>query len=451
MNVTMDKIDDVTATITVSIEEKDYQDKVTADLKQVGLKHKIDGFRPGKVPAGLLKKMFGKEVLIDVINRETYDELIKYIKDNNLNILGEPLIDDIKEIDFANDKDFTFKFEIGLSPVIDVELDKKVKVPYYSIEVDQEMIDRQHEMFTQRFGSQVPGEEVDKKALVKGVMVELNEDGTVKEAGITVEAGIVSPEHFKSEDEQAKFIGKHLNDKVVFNPWNTCEGNITELASMLNIDKSLADEVKSNFEITISEIIVLKVAELNQELFDSVFGKDTVNTQEEYFAKIKEMIATQLVNDSNYRFTIDAEEVIKKNVGTLVLPKEFLKKWLLKQDQKHTAETIDAEFDKMVPSLEWQLIKEQIAKNMQIKVQEADIIQVAKMIAIQQFAQYGMTNMPDDVVEKYAKELAEKKDYRDKIVERAVEERLFAAIKDAVSLDEKTIPVKEFNALFENK
>ncbi len=444
----MTKIDNVTANITVSIEEKDYQEKVAKDLKEIGLKHKIDGFRPGKVPAGILKKMFGKQVLLDVVNRETYDALIKYIEDNKLNILGEPIIDAVKEIDFANDKDFTFNFEVGFAPQVEVKLDKKIKVPYYTIEVDQEMIDRQNEMFRQRFGAQVPGEEVDKKALVKGAMFELNEDGSLKEGGIAVANGIVSPEYFKSDDERAKFIGKKVNDKVVFNPWNTCNGNVAEMASMLNIDKANAD-VKSDFEITISEIIVLKPAELNEEFFNNVFGKDTVKTEEEYFAKVKEMIANQLKNDSNYRFTVDAEEVIKKHVGNMELPSAFLKKWLLKQDEKRNPETIDEEFARMVPSLEWQLIKEQLMKELGVKVEESDLLAVAKFAAAQQFAQYGMTNMPDDVVEKYAQDILANKEYRKNIVDRAVEDKLFAAIKEAVSLTDKTVTVKEFNALFE--
>lgn len=448
MNVTMTKIDNVTANITVSIEEKDYQEKVAKDLKEIGLKHKIDGFRPGKVPAGILKKMFGKQVLLDVVNRETYDALIKYIEDNKLNILGEPIIDAVKEIDFANDKDFTFNFEVGFAPQVEVKLDKKIKVPYYTIEVDQEMIDRQNEMFRQRFGAQVPGEEVDKKALVKGAMFELNEDGSLKEGGIAVANGIVSPEYFKSDDERAKFIGKKVNDKVVFNPWNTCNGNVAEMASMLNVDKANAD-VKSDFEITISEIIVLKPAELNEEFFNNVFGKDTVKTEEEYFAKVKEMIANQLKNDSNYRFTVDAEEVIKKHVGNMELPSAFLKKWLLKQDEKRNPETIDEEFARMVPSLEWQLIKEQLMKELGVKVEESDLLAVAKFAAAQQFAQYGMTNMPDDVVEKYAQDILANKEYRKNIVDRAVEDKLFAAIKEAVSLTDKTVTVKEFNALFE--
>lgn len=450
MNVTMNKIDNVNAVVTVSIEENDYQDKVAKELKEIGLKHKIDGFRPGKVPMGMLKKMFGKQALLETINRETYDALIKFIEDNKLNILGEPIIEKVKEIDFTKDKEFTFNFEIGLAPEIDLVLDKSISVPYYTIEVDKEMTDKQSDMFRQRFGKQVPGEEVDKKALVKGSMVELNEDGTAKEGGIVVENAIVSPEYFKKEEEREKFIGKKVGDKVVFNPWESCEGNVAELASMLNTEKANAD-VKSNFEFTIKEIIVLQVAEFNQELFDSVFGKDVVKTEEEYFAKIKDMIAHQLVNDSDYRFSVDAEEVLKSKVGSLEMPSAFLKKWLLKQDEKHDPAKIDEDFEKMTPSLEWQLIKEKIMKDMDVKVEENDILEMAKIIAMQQFAQYGMTNVPEDTIEKYAKEIVGNKEYRKDIINRVVENKLFAAIKEAVTLDIKNVPVKEFNALFEKK
>lgn len=449
MNVTAEKIDNVTGKITVSIEEKDYQDKVSKDLKEIGKTHQIDGFRKGQVPVGFLKKMFGKKVLLDVINRETYDALMKYIDENKINVLGEPIIENTKEIDFDNDKDFTFTFEIGYAPVINAKVDKSTKVPYYVIEVDEEMVKTQSEHFDTRFGKQVPGEEVDMKALVKGAMKELNEDGTEKEGGMKVEKTIVSPEYFKSEDQKNLFIGKKLKDKVVFNPAATCEGNIAEMASMLNVDKAQAD-IKSNFEMEIEEIIVLQKAEHNQELFDTVFGKDQVKSEEEYVAKLKELIASQLVNDSNYRFTMDAEEVIKKQVGALELPVEFLKKWLLyKNPEKYTEETIGEEVTKMIPHLEWQLIKEQLMKDLNIEIKEEDILALGKVLAAQQFAQYGMTNVPDDTLEKYAKEMIGNENYRQNLINRAVEEKLFAAIKNAVTLEEKTVTAKEFNALFE--
>ena len=450
MNVTLDRIDNVNGVITLSIEEKDYQEKVKKELKQIGMKHPRPGFRPGHVPASLLQKKYGKDVLVEIVNREIYDNLVNYIQENKLNILGEPIISNAEEVNFDTMKDFSFKFEVGFAPEVSLKLDNTVTVPYYNIEVDQKMVDQQNEMLCKRFGKQVKGEQVDATALVKGSMVELDENGAVKENGLNVESTIVAPQYFKSEDEKAKFADKKLGDEIVFNPWATCEGNLGELSSMMNVDREQAD-IKSDFKLTVNEILVNQPAELNQELFDAVFGKDSCKNEEEYFAKLKEMIAGQLVNDSNFRFTVDAEKVLREQVGTLELPTEFLKKWLVRQDNKYTAENIDEEFTKMVPQLEWQLIKEQAAKQLDVKVNDDDLLADAKRIAYQQFAQYGMTNIPEDMIEKYAKDILENKEYRSQIVQQSVDNKLYAEIKNAVKLDEKTVNVDEFNALFAEK
>ena len=450
MNVTLDRIDNVNGVITLSIEEKDYQEKVKKELKQIGMKHPLPGFRPGHVPASLLQKKYGKDVLVEIVNREIYDNLVNYIQENKLNILGEPIISNAEEVNFDTMKDFSFKFEVGFAPEVSLKLDNTVTVPYYNIEVDQNMVDQLNEMLCKRFGKQVKGEQVDATALVKGSMVELDENGAVKENGLNVESTIVAPQYFKSEDEKAKFADKKLGDEIVFNPWATCEGNLGELSSMMNVDREQAD-IKSDFKLTVNEILVNQPAELNQELFDAVFGKDSCKNEEEYFAKLKEMIAGQLVNDSNFRFTVDAEKVLREQVGTLELPTEFLKKWLVRQDNKYTAENIDEEFTKMVPQLEWQLIKEQAAKQLDVKVNDDDLLADAKRIAYQQFAQYGMTNIPEDMIEKYAKDILENKEYRSQIVQQSVDNKLYAEIKNAVKLDEKTVNVEEFNALFAEK
>lgn len=450
MNVTLDRIDNVNGVITLSIEEKDYQEKVKKELKQIGMKHPLPGFRPGHVPASLLQKKYGKDVLVEVVNREIYDNLVNYIQENKLNILGEPIISNAEEVNFDTMKDFSFKFEVGFAPEVSLKLDNTVTVPYYNIEVDQKMVDQQNEMLCKRFGKQVKGEQVDATALVKGSMVELDENGAAKENGLNVESTIVAPQYFKSEDEKAKFADKKLGDEIVFNPWATCEGNLGELSSMMNVDREQAD-IKSDFKLTVNEILVNQPAELNQELFDAVFGKDSCKNEEEYFAKLKEMIAGQLVNDSNFRFTVDAEKVLREQVGTLELPTEFLKKWLVRQDNKYTAENIDEEFTKMVPQLEWQLIKEQAAKQLDVKVNDDDLLADAKRIAYLQFAQYGMTNIPEDMIEKYAKDILENKEYRSQIVQQSVDNKLYAEIKNAVKLDEKTVNVDEFNALFAEK
>ena len=445
----MEKVDNVNGIITISLAEADYQGKVKKELKQIGMRYPEKGFRPGHVPAALLQKKYGKEVLVEVVNRDMYDALMGHIRDNKLNVLGEPMIANAEEVNFDTQKDFTFKFEIGLAPEINLTIDKNVTIPYYNIEVDDNMVSENDKQLRKSFGKQVAGEETTDDALVKGSMVELNEDGTEKEDGIKVESTVLSPKYFKSEEQKALFAGKKVGDEIVFNPSATCEGNVAELASMLNVDNAEAN-VTSNFKLTVKEILVVKEAEHDQEFFDAVMGKDTVKSEEEYVAKLKEQIALRLKADSNYRFTVDTEHVLRGIVGELELPETFLKKWLVKQDKegKHTEENIDENFAKMRPALVWQLIKEHAVKQLEVKVEDADLMAVAGMLARQQFAQYGMSNMPDDVIAKYAKEILDNEQYRQSIVERAVDDKLFGKIHAAVSVEEKTVPVAEFNALF---
>ena len=448
MNVTLDKTGNVSAKLIVSVEEKDYQDKVTKDLKEIGKRHAIPGFRQGHVPFGELKRRFGKQVTSDVINREVYEAVSKYIQENNLSILGEPLPVEVKELDLVNQKDFTFEYEIGLAPEIDVKIDKETKLPFNLIEVSQDMIDQQNQTFRERFGAQVPGETFEPKALVKGAIMELNEDGTVKESedAIQVINGIVAPMYFKSKEEADKFEGKKVGDKVVFNPYKTCDGNATELSSMLQIDKERAAHVTGDFELAISEIIVVKLAELDEEFFKNVFG-DKVKTEEEYFAALKEMIAQQLLGNSNMLFRADTEKILVEKYGNMELPVEFLKKWLVARNDGFTAENIDAEFTRMEPSLKWQLIKERIAKQLDVKIEEADVLNHAKFIAANQFAQYGMTNIDDETLTDYAKRILADKQYRPRIVEEVGDIKLFTAIKNAADIEEKTVSLDEFKEL----
>lgn len=449
MNVSMEKIDNVSARLIVSVVENDYQEKVTKEIKQIGRSHTIPGFRKGHVPFGELNRRFGKQVASDVINQEVYEAVANYIRDNKLGILGEPLPVEVQELDLKNQKDYTFQYEIGLAPEININLDKNTHIPFYPIEISKEMIDEQDKNFRERFGSQVPGEEVDAKALVKGSIMELNEDGSIKEGedAIQVTSGIVAPMYFKSKEESDKFFGKKVGDKVVFNPYNTCEGNAAELASMLQVDKDKAGEIKGNFEFAIAEIIVVKPADLNQEYFDGLFGKDKVTSEEAYFAEIKKMISSQISGNSDMLFRIQTEKQLVEQYGNVELPETFLKKWLVARNDGFTAESIDAEFEKMIPSLKWQLIKERIAAVAEIKIEEADVMAHAKALAANQFAQYGMTNMDDDTLTDYAKRILADKNYRPRIIEEVGDIKLFDAIKEKVTLDEKAISLEEFKEI----
>lgn len=449
MNVSIEKIDNVNGKITVSIEENDYKDKVTSELKRIGKTHTLPGFRKGHVTVDQLRRRFGKQVKSDVINQEVYEAVINYIRDNKLAILGEPLPVEVKEIDM-NSVDYTFEYEIGLTPEINVDL-KKVSLPYYNIEVSKEMVDEQDANFRERFGNQVPGEEVDEKALVKGSIMELNEDGLVKdtEDAIQVVGGIIAPMYLKDKEEADKFIGKKLNDKVVFNPYKACEGDVTRLASMLNIDKEKAAEAKGDFEMSIAEIIVVKPAELNEEYYKNIFGPDKVKTEEEYFEAIKQMISAQISGNSEMLFHMQAEKQLVEEYGNFELPQEFLKKWLVRRNEGLTAENINEEFEKMIPSLKWQLIKERIAAVAEVKIEEADVQNHAKAIARQQFAQYGMTNVEDDMLADYAKRILEDKNSRSRIIEEAGDAKLFEAIKQTAKIEAKSVSVDEFKSIAE--
>lgn len=447
MNVTMEKTGNVSGIITVSIEENDYLDKVKKDLKTIGQKRQIPGFRQGKVPEGILRKMFGKQVLADVLNRETVEALYKYISDNKLKVLGEPLLNaESQEVSFDT-KEYTFSFEIGLAPEIDVKLDKSLKVPFYTIAVSDEMVDGHNKSILRRYGKQEPGDAVDETALVKGSVVELA-NGEALEGGIANDNTIISMEYVADADEKAKFIGKAVGDKVVFNPKAAAKGVTTEIASMLNIEKEAAEGVENDFEFTIKEIIVLKLAEKNQELYDEVFGADKVHNEEEYDVELRKMIAGQLRLDSNYRFTIDAQDALVKAVGEVELPEEFLKKWLVKTNEKVTAENVDEEYARMKLAASWQLIKEVIVEQQGIKVEDDDLLREAKILAVQQFAQYGMSNVPDEYVDRYAEDFLKNDEYRRRLADKAIDDKIFSVIRENADVEEKEVSAEEFNKLF---
>ena len=448
MNVTLDKTSDIEGKFIVYVEEADYEQKVKDELKKIGREAHIPGFRQGHVPAGQIKARFGKQAKSQVLNDTVYEAVINYIRDNKLNVLGEPMPVEVKEVNL-DDKDYTFEYEIGLAPVLDIKINKDVKLPYYTIAVSDEMLAEQDKNLCQRLGSQVPGDEVDERAIVKGVLMQLNEDGTVNEnpGAIQVVNGIVAPFYFKDKDEAAKFTGKKVDDKVVFNPWKSCEGNAAELSSMLNIDKNIAADVKSDFQFTISEIIVLKPAEHNQEFYDNVFGKDKVTDEEGYKKALTEMIARDLAGNSEQLFQADTEKYLMDKYGDMQLPVNFLKKWLVARNEELTAENIDKEFEAMLPSLKWQLIREKVSAELKVEIKEEDLLGYAKAIAYQQFAQYGITNMDDETIEQSAKRLLNDRDTRSRMVERLSDIKLMTAVKEAVTLDNKTVSLEEFRDL----
>lgn len=449
MNVEFQKVDDVHGIITVTVGQADYADTVKKELKNIGKTHAEPGFRAGHVPAGVLEKKYGKSVKYDVVSRLVGQELYKYIEDNHLAVLGQPV--PFKENDLnPNETDFTLKFNVGLAPVMDIKADKEMHIPYYKIKISEEMIDEQDKQLRRRFGKQEPGETVDETALVKGVLRELDADGN-DEGGLVIENGIVAPQYFKDRAQAELFIGKHVGDKVVFNPWATCDGNPSEMSSMLNIDKKDVENYKGDFEMDIKEIIVLKPAELGEEYYKEVFGADsTVKDEASYRAAVKAMIENSLSGEENFRFTIDARNVIMDKVKDTKLPDDILKEYLIINNKEINESNVDEVYESSKGSLLWDLAKDTLMTQMGIEINEEDVKQTAKMMARQQFAQYGMANPPEEAIDRFADDILKDKKAIDRIRQNTVDMKFFTGLREAVTVDEKEVTPEEFNALFKD-
>ena len=450
MNVTLEKANDLEGRIVVKIDEADYTDKVKKELKEIGKTRQIPGFRKGHVDMAQLQKRFGNEVKMHVLNDLAVDNTLNYIRENKLDILGQPLPVVEGQIDLA-DKDFTFTYEVGFAPVVDMVINKDVHLPFYNIAVSDEMVDEQIKAMQNQAADQIPAQEYADRALVKGVIRQLNEDGSLKEDGIVVEEGILAPFLFKNEEEAKKFEGTKAGDKVVFDAAATCNGEEAELASMLHINREDVDKAKGNFEIEIKEYIVAKPAEMNQAFYDKVFGPDKIHSEEEFKAAVKDMIAQALAPNSRQLFTRNTEDYLMETYGKdMKLPEAFITK-LIKRDNPDLSE--EGAHDSMmhsIPGIKWEIIESKAAETMDVKVTEEDLKAFARMVAMQQLQQYGLAQMADQMADYYAENLLKDEKTRNQIARQAFTGNLMTAIHDAVTLDEKTVSMEEFRAMVED-
>ena len=451
MNVSFQNIDKVSALLTVKLEKADYQEKVDKSLKTFRQKAQIPGFRKGMVPMSLVKKMYGKSVVAEEVNKLLSEKVYDYIKSNNINMLGEPMPNEEKQqvIDFDTMDDFEFVFDIALAPEFKAEVSSSDKVDYYTIEVTDAMVDNQVKAYTQRNGKYEQVAAYEDNDMLKGLIAELDENGNTKEGGIQVEGAVLMPSYMKNDEQKAIFANAKVNDVLVFNPNTAYDGHAAEIASLLKIEKEAAAGVKSDFSFQVEEITRFVSGELNQEIFDQVFGEGVVKTEEEFRAKIKESIAEQLVADSDYKFLIDARKMLMEKVGKLEFPDALLKRVMLLNNREKGEEFVAENYDKSIEELTWHLIKEQLVKDNEIKVEQEDVIKMAKEATKGQFAQYGMMTVPEDILENYAQEMLKKKENVDGLVGRVVEAKLATALKAKVTLNNKTVPMEEFNKMFE--
>jgi len=451
MNIVKENTGDLTAVLKVNISEKDYAEKVENVLKDYRKKARIDGFRPGKVPTGLIKKMYGKGIMVEEVNKLISESLTNYIREEKLNILGEPLpTENQKTADFDTEKDFEFSFDVALAPEVEVKLSKRDKVPYYEIKVDKKLLETHTDNYARRFGEFKDVEETTDNEMLTGNFIQLDEEGNVKEDGIKAEEVKITIEYIKNEEIKKSLAGHKAGDTVKFDVRKAYPSD-SEIASMLRIDKEVAKNVTGDFNFEIAKVQRFDKAEINQELYDKAFGKDVVKTKEEFNAKLTEEIKANFVRETDYRFLIDAKKKFVEKINP-DLPTEFLKRWLtVANEGKFTAEQIEEEFPKFEEDLKWQIIKDQIIKDNEIKVEEKDILDAAKEVTAAQFAQYGLANLPDEQLEQYAQEILKKDEERRNLYEKKFEDKVLEFIKDSIKLDTKEISVEDFQKLWEDE
>lgn len=449
MNVERKNIDEVNATLTLVVEKSDCKDRVEKTLRSYRQKANVPGFRPGHVPAAMIQKMYGKGVLVDELNKLVSEQLLSYVKENNIKLLGEPLPSaDQKEVDLDGES-FEFVFDIAIAPEFNIELNKRISLPYYEITVDDTMLENTVKSYTGRFGSYDQVDEVAEADVVKGDVVEM-ENGAVKEGGIKVEGAVLCPKYMKNDAQKALFVGAKKDAAVVFNPKAAYE-NEAEISSFLKITKEQAAELTADFQFSISGITRYKEAEMNQELFDKALGEGVVKSEEEFKQKIKEELSSSLAVDSDYKFMLDAREAFVKKLDGVAFPDAFLKRWALSTNENLKAEDLEKDYPKMVEDLKWHLIKEKIAADNNVKVEDADLKDFARKAAKAQFAQYGMMSVPEDVLENYVKDMLSKRENLNGIVDKVVEDKVVAVVKNAVKINNKEVSLDEFNKMFEGQ
>lgn len=449
MNITQEKVDSLNTILHVKVEQIDYDDRVNEVLRDYRRKARVDGFRPGKVPMGLIRKMYRTPVLVDEVNKLVSESLFSYLQENEVKILGEPLPhrDDSPAVDFEHDTEFEFKFDLGLAPALELEVTSKDKIPYYKIKVDKTQKKEYVDSLLQRYGEFNPVEKAGKDEMIRGTLVKVDAEGNEVENGMRVENVSLSLDMMKDEEQQLLFSGTKAGDEVIFNV-KKAYPNDAELASLLRVDKSEVAMLEGTFKCIIDEVARFEKATVGQELFDKLYGEGEVKSEEEFMNRVTEEIEQNYERESEYRFMVDAREALIKK-ARIDLPVAFLKRWMVETNENLTEEQVNTDFDKYEDDFRWQLIKEHLLKQKEIKVSEEEALEMAKGIALNQYMQYGISNVPEDYLENYAREMLSKPEESRRIYDQKAEEKLMAYIKTTAKVDDKEISSEKFRKLYE--
>lgn len=445
MNITRENIDDLNAIIRVEIAKEDFEEKVISVLKDYKRKSNIKGFRPGHAPFGLIKKMYGDAVTVEEINKLVSESLSEYIKSENLEMLGDPLPSEENSLDLAENDSFEFAFEIGLTPSFDFNLTAKNKLPWYEIKIDEKLRKEFLENYTRRYGKYEEAESIEEDDLVKVDIFQVDETGNIREDGLSAQNSTMSIAIIKDKEIKKSITGRKVGDEIDFDI-DRAYPNDHEKSGLLQADKERVAEITGMFRVKITAINRFHHAELNQILFDQVYGEGVVSSEEEFMSKLEEEIRTNLNRESDYKLNLDARQLAIDKTD-FSLPEKFLKKWLSKVNREISAEDIEKDFPRFVEDLRWQIIKNRIASDNEMKIEPEELMTEARNFTRSQFRQYGLYYAPDEQINQFAGEMLKREeDYR-KIVEQVLEVKVMTSIREMVKVDTKKVTSEEFNKI----
>lgn len=443
MNITKEQTGDLTATIKVEMGPEDYQEQVTNALKEVQKKSTLKGFRPGKVPFGLIRKMYGKSVLAEEINKILSESLNNYIVENKLEILGYPLAGKDRETkaDFDSEEAFEFYFDIGLTPEIELEINDSLEADYFDIEVEDEKVDAYLKDVRTRYGDPVNPDKTEKGDLIKGDIEQVDDNGEPLEDGVKNNTSL-SIDFIKDEEAQKQFIGRAVGDQIRFNPLSAT-GNEAETASMLGVKKENQEQMGADYRFTISEISRIEPAEVNQEFFKKVYPNDDIESEEAFREKLRAEAKDYFQKESDQFFTHDVIEHLVHDTD-INLPEEFLKRWLIESESKITEENVGHEFDNYVHAMKQQLIINKIARDNDIRVERNDIREYIK----QSYAKQFMFDLNDEEKSKQLDPIADAVMKNDKeaqkIYEQLFDSQMRAVFKSKMKVNKVPVTYDDF-------
>lgn len=446
MNIIKKDIDALNAELSITLAPQDYEERVNDAIKKVQKQAAMPGFRAGKVPVGLIKKQYGKGILVDEINKILNDSLYNYINDNKIEILGNPMPKENSAVDFDNKTEWTFDYELGLSPQFDLKLDQSQTFTYNTVKIDDELVEKYLKDVKRNYGKPSNPEVAGDKDVLYIDIVELGADGNITPGGVFKSTSI-GIDRLKNEAAKAKLTGAKVEDKIVLNA-NVLYDSSVDKSMSLGIDKEIAETFNSDLQITVKNIARMEDAELNQELFDKLYGAGTINSEAEFRDKIKAELAVMFSQDTDRKF-VETVETALVNKLNIKLPDEFLKRWLMAVNEKPlTKEQLESEYPAYAKSMQWKLIENKIIKDNSITVTGEEARSEAGNFIRAQYARYGQT--PDEAeVTKIADSILQKQEEAQKIYEGLYSKKVLDLLKTNCKLDTKEISYNEFFGISE--